>query len=93
MAKASGPTPDQSAILARNGNKNGWKRLRRRPVVRLAEERHPPPRDDAAQREIRKGNLGDGLQEDPLLRVGDEILAIMEARRHIAVEEAWRQLP
>ena len=58
--------------------------------VRLPEERHPPASNDAAHRELRKGNPGDCLQEDSLLLASDEILAIVEARRQIAVEESGR---
>jgi DNA ligase D len=67
-----------------------WKWPGRCPVVRLAEERHPAPSHDAAHLEIRKRDAGNPLEEGSLIGVRDEVLAILEAQRHITVEEARR---
>ena len=90
MANAPGSTPAQWAIVARNGNRNAGIGPAAARSVRLAEERHSPPSDDTAQREIRERNIGDRFEEDSLIRFRDEVLAIVEAWGHIALEETWR---
>ena len=38
-----------------------WKRSRRPPMVRVAEERDAPPRHDATHFEVRERNVADGI--------------------------------
>ena len=65
-------------------------RPRGRPIVGVTEERHSPARDDAAHLEVRKRDAGHRIEEESLVGARDEVLAILEARRDIEPEEAWR---
>ena len=87
IANASASTPAHCAIVARNGSKKVWKRALRAAMVRLAEERDAPPRDDATQFQVRERDAGDGVQQGLLIGLGYEVRAIVEASREIVVEE------
>ena len=91
MANASESMPDHWATCARKGNRNAGSGPVACPVVRLAEERHSPPSDDTAHLEVRKRDIGDRFEEDSLLGVRDEVLAIVEAQGPIAFEESSRR--
>ena len=90
MANALESMPDQWAILCAQGQQERWKRPSCCPVVRLAEERHSPPRNDTAHLEVRKRDIGDRFEEDSLLGIRDEGLAIVETQGPIAFEESSR---
>jgi hypothetical protein len=77
--------------LCAQGQQEGWQRPSCCPVVRVAEERHSPPSDDAAHLEVRKRDIGDRFEEDSLIGVRDEVLAIVEAHGPIAFEELSRR--
>ncbi len=77
--------------LRAQGQQESGQRPGCRPVVRLAEERHSPPGDDTAHLEVRKRDIGDRFEEDPLIGVRDEVLAMVEALGQIAVEEISRR--
>ena len=62
-----------------------WKRPLRAAIVRLAEERDAPPRDDATQFEVRERDAGDGVQQGLLIGLSYEVRAIVEASRAIVV--------
>lgn len=64
-----------------------WKRSRRPPIVRLAEERDAPPRHDATHFEVRERDVAYGIYQDALLRLRDEVLSIVEAVRETVIEE------
>ena len=76
--------------LCAQGQQERWKRPSCCPVVRLAEQRHSPPSDDTAHLELRKRDIGDRVEEDSLIGVRDEVLAIVEAGA-IAFEEGSRR--
>jgi hypothetical protein len=56
----------------------------------VTEERDPPPCDDPAHFEVRKGNVGNGIEQDAFIGFRDEVVAIMQSRRQIVLEEMWR---
>ena len=90
MAKASASTPAHSASAARSGNKKAGNGAVGGAIVRLAEESDPPTCNDATHLEVRKRDVGDRVEERPLLGVGDDVVAIVEACRQVVLEEAWR---
>ena len=59
-------------------------------IVRLAEERDAPPRHDATHFEAGERDADNGVQQDLLIRLRDESLAIVEALRQVGLEETWR---
>src|SRR4029450_2151236 len=64
-----------------------WKRNRRVSIVRLAEERHAPPRDDAGKLEIRKRDSCYRIDEVQLVVGGYEVLAQLETGRQIVSQQ------
>ena len=91
MANASGSMLAQLAICARRGNRNAGNGPAAVRSVQLAEERHSPPGDDAAHLEVRKRDIGDRFEEESLIGVGDEVVAIVEPEGHLALEEISRR--
>jgi len=65
-----------------------WKRPGGYPIVRLAEERHAPPCHDAAHLKVRERHLGNRFEQDELIGLRDEPLAIVEAWGEVVLEEA-----
>ena len=66
-----------------------WKRPRRPSIVRLAEERDAPARYDATHFEVRERDVANGISQDSLIRLRDEVLAIVETVRETVIEETW----
>ena len=64
-----------------------WNRPRRLPIVRLAEEHDAPTRHDASHFEVRERDVANGISQDSLIRLRDEVLAIVKAVRETVIEE------
>ena len=72
------------------GHQKHWQGRRRHPAVRLAKERDTPACRDAAHFEGRECDVGNGREQVPLIRLRDEVVAIVKAWGQIILEEAWR---
>ena len=48
-------------------------------IGRLAEERDAPPRHDAAHFEVREGDVHHGIDEDSLIGLRDEVVAVVQS--------------
>ena len=72
------------------GQQEPWERSSRYAIVRVAEERDTSTRDNPTQREVRKRDVGDRVEQGALIDAGDEVVTIVKAWRQILIEEAWR---